>query len=84
MPLFIVSLLCVGILLQILGVAVSFWDLNGSDDPFTTSLLSGFAVLPNESVLSPLLHCLFASIVAGSSYQYLRQDMLFRPPLSSF
>ena len=84
MSLFMISLLCLGILLQILGVAVSFWDLNGSDDPFTTSLLSGFAVLPSESVLSPLVHCLFAIIAIESSYQYLRQDRLFRPPLSSF
>ena len=80
--LFITILLCLGILLQILGVPVSFWDLNGSDDPFTTSLMIGFAVLPSRLVESPLLQCIRAFTKTEPSYQRLRQYMLFHPPLS--
>jgi hypothetical protein len=77
-----IVLLSFAVLLQILGVAVSFWDLNGSDDPFSISLMTGFAVLPSASVMSPVLQCLLGFTITGSSYQHLRQYMLFHPPLS--
>src|SRR5918994_3232136 len=46
----IIALLCVGVFLQILGAAVAFWAVDGSDDPFMSSILTSFAVLGNESV----------------------------------
>ena len=76
------ALLCLCVLLQILGVAVSFWDLNDSDDPFTTSIITGFSIPSIEQVLSPLLQRLLGFSITGSGYQHLRQDMLFHPPLS--
>ena len=78
----ITVLLCLGVLLQILGVAVSFWDLNDTDDPFAASPITGFAVLPTDSVMSPLLQTLLGFTLTGASYEHLAQGMLFHPPLS--
>jgi hypothetical protein len=78
----IIALLCVGVFLQILGAAVAFWDVDGSDDPFMSSILTSFAVLGNESVFLVLLQCLFGVAMITVSYQQLRQDTLFHPPLS--
>jgi zinc transporter ZupT len=64
----IIALLCVGVFLQILGAAVAFWDVDGSDDPFMSSILTSFAVLGVAMITV--------------SYQQLRQDTLFHPPLS--
>jgi hypothetical protein len=78
----LIVLLCLGILLQILGASVSFWDLNGSDDPFTASVLLSYAVLWTPSVPYPLRQCFVAIQGTPSRQQYLHQQMLFRPPLS--
>lgn len=82
--LFLIGLLCLGVFLQILGVPVTFWDLSDSDDPFTASVQSGFAVLPGEWLLTPFFYCLLACPGVGPSYQHLHQYRLFRPPLPSF
>lgn len=80
--LLMILLLCLGVLMQILGVAVSFWDLNDTDDPFAASLITGFAVLPADSVMSPLLQTLLGFTLTGASYEHLAHGMLFHPPLS--
>jgi zinc transporter ZupT len=78
----IIALLCVGVFLQILGAAVAFWDVDGSDDPFMSSILTSFAVLGNESVLLVILQSMLCVAMISVSYQQLRQDTLFHPPLS--
>jgi len=63
-----------------LGVSISFWDLKGSDDLVSTSILTGFAVLSENPGLSPRLPSVVTSIVTASSYQSLLPYMLFHPP----
>jgi hypothetical protein len=77
-----IGLLCLGVLLQMLGVAISFWDLNGSDDLLITSILTGFAVLSEEAVFL-VLDSLFTSIPTASLYEALVPDGFFHPPMSS-
>jgi len=77
-----IGLLCLGVLLQMLGVSVSFWDLNGSDDLLSNSILTGFAVLPDDPVLFPGLCSIFVLIAAASLYQSLFSYSLLRPPHS--
>ena len=78
----IIALICIGVFLQVLGAAVAFWEIDGSDDPFISSILTSFAVLGNESVFLVLLRCLLGYALIRVSYQHLRQDTLFHPPLS--
>jgi hypothetical protein len=81
--LLMIGALCLGVLLQMLGVSVTFWNLNGSDDLLSTSILTGFAVLPDNSELAPRLLAMFTSIPAASHYQFLLPYGLFHPPLFS-
>ncbi len=81
--LLVVSVLCCGVMLQILGVTVTFWDLNGSSDLVASSLLEGFAVLPGDPVLSPILPSWVTAIVEEDAHRDLREQMVFHPPLSS-
>jgi len=76
-----IAVLCLGVCLQILGVSISFWDLNGSDDVLSNSILTGFAVLPDDPGLPPVLRSIFTLIVSPSVYQALLPYRLFRPPL---
>jgi hypothetical protein len=76
-----IAVLCLGVCLQILGVSISFLDLNGSDDVLSNSILTGFATLSNDPWLSPLLRSLFAFIATASFYQAMLSYRLFRPPL---
>jgi len=63
-----------------LGVAISFWDLNGTDDLLSNSILTGFAVLSDDPGLFPGLRSIFVLIAAASLYQSLLSYGLFRPP----
>jgi hypothetical protein len=78
-----IAVLCLGVCLQILGVSISFWDLNGSDEVLSNSILTGFATLSDDPWLSPLLRSLFAFIVTASMYHSMFLYRLFRPPLST-
>ena len=78
---FVVVVLCVGVLLQILGVAVSFWELHGSDDPFYISLMTGFALVSSECPLSPLLTTVLQFTPLSFCIECLRPYLLFHPPL---
>lgn len=75
-----IGALCLGVLLQMLGVSVTFWNLNGSDDLLSTSILTGFAVLPDDPGLAPRLFAIRTSIPAASHYQFLLPYGLFHPP----
>ena len=78
---FTIAVLCLGVCLQILGVSISFWDLNGSDEVLSNSILTGFATLSDDPWLSPLLRSLFAFIATASMYHSMFLYRLFRPPL---
>jgi hypothetical protein len=80
--LLIIALICIGVFLQILGAAVAFWEIDGSDDPFISSILTSLAVLGHESVFLVLLRCLLGVALIRVCYQQLRQDTLFHPPLA--
>src|SRR5215467_14163259 len=75
-----IGALCLGVLLQMLGVSVIFWNLNGSDDLLSTSILTGFAVLPDDPGLMPRLLTMFTSIPAASYYQFPLPHGLSHPP----
>ena len=75
-----IGLLCLGVLLQMLGVAISFWDLNGTDDLLSNSILTGFAVLSDDPGLFLRLCSMFILIATASIYQSLLSSGLFRPP----
>ena len=75
-----IGLLCLGVLLQMLGVSVSFWNLNGTDDLLSNSILTGFAVLSDDPGLSLRLYFIFILIATASIYQSLLSYGLFRPP----
>ncbi len=87
----IIALLCVGVFLQILGAAVAFWDVDGSDDPFISSILTSFAVLGNESVFLVLLQCLLGVAMirvslptASPGHAFPSSSLLASPALFGF
>lgn len=82
--LLLISLLCVGITLQMLGVSLAFWDLNGSSDLVESSLLEGFAIISTEPVLSPIFRSLYSSDTVSLTYQRSPQHLFFHPPLPIF
>ncbi len=79
--LFLIGLLCVGITLQILGASLSFWDLDGSSDPIESSLLEGFSIVSMQPVLWTIGQFLIRLNTGGPIYQFLAEDLFFRPPI---
>ena len=76
-----VSALCCGVILQMLGVPVTFWDLDDTADFFSTSLLEGFAVPSNGPMVFPWSRAVFAAIVGERLYYSLSPPLVFHPPL---
>ena len=76
-----ISFLCLGVFLQILGVPISFWNLNCADEAVTATLLCGFAVITNESFLPLHYAALLVLIGVVLGYFYEGQNVPFRPPL---
>jgi hypothetical protein len=75
--------LCIGVLLEMLGVPVSFVDLDGSDAYFVSSLLISSA-LPSDPLQDTSLRpSLFYPDRSAPPYRILRENMLFHPPLSA-
>jgi hypothetical protein len=79
----LITLLCVGVLLQMLGVPVSFVDLDGSDDDFVSILLISSALPPAQLQDTLLRSSRFHPDRPASAYRVLRENMLFHPPLSA-
>lgn len=77
----LVILICLSVLLEILGVPVTFWDLTDSDDPFTTSIMMGLTVVSSPVAVSLLTEHLVSLTLLGPPYHYLGQPSVFRPPL---
>ena len=78
-----VGLLCLGVFLQMLGSPLSFWDLNGSDDEFVSSLLVGLAVPSAQPHAMPLHSYLLHRDGSAPAYCLLYENVLFHPPISA-
>ena len=78
--LLLIGLLCVGVLLQILGAPLTFWDLDGSCDLLELSLLLSVAIISATPVLSLLCGFLYVS-EATLAYRLSPQHLFFHPPL---
>ena len=78
-----IGLLCLGVFLQMLGAPVSFWDLDGSEDDFISSLLMGVAVLSSDPHYSPVHSSLLIRLISAPRYSFLYEHVLFHPPLSA-
>ena len=76
----LIPLLCIGVMLQILGAPLTFWDLDGSCDLIELSLLSAVAIISAMPVLSPLLGTLYISEVS-LTYRLSSEHLFFHPPL---
>ena len=76
-----IGLICLGVVLQMLGAPISFWDLNGSEDDFISALLMGVAVLSGEPHYSPLHSSLLIRLISAPRYSFLYEHVLFHPPL---
>jgi len=79
-----IALLCLGVFLQMLGLPVTFWDLNGSDEDFVSALLMGVSIISNDSFIMPFFQWVFASHLLLTLYFYSRPVSFFRPPLAAF
>ena len=79
--LFLIGLLCVGIMLQILGAPRSFWNLDSSSDPVASSLLEGLSLVSHAPMVSTSFPYVFAFDTPSPAYQFAAQHCFFHPPL---
>lgn len=76
----LIGVLCVGILLQILGVPLTSWDLDGSCDLMELSLLEDVAIISATPVLSPIFGSLYVS-EDSLAYRCSLLHVFFHPPM---
>lgn len=76
------GVLCIGIVLQILGAPLAFWDLDGSNDLAASAQLEGFSLMSGAPVVAPLVHCVFSFDTADPTYQFSAAHLFFHPPLA--
>lgn len=62
--LLLIGVLCLGVLLQILGVSISFWDLDGWYDSNNSLLLDGSAIVTSALSAHPLFSPMAISIAS--------------------
>jgi len=79
----LIVLLCMGVVLQVLGAPISFWDLDGSDDDFISSLLMGACILSGYLHISPFHSYPSIVPISAAGYSFLHEHFLFRPPHSA-
>jgi hypothetical protein len=77
------GLVCLGVLLQMLGAPIIFWDLHGSEDDFISTILMGLTVHSDAPFSLPLLSFLLTIHISTASYIFLHEHSLFRPPVFS-
>lgn len=78
--LLLIGLLCFCVVMQILGMPISFWDLQDSSDMMKSSLSIGFTIpAPLETFFVALGPAGFIS-VAACGYGILAPHDLFHPP----
>jgi hypothetical protein len=75
-----VTILCVGVLLQMLGTPITLWNLDGLDDDFVSVLLMGIAV-HSTTHHPPLRSYLITPLPSAAAYAFRHEHTLFRPPL---
>lgn len=78
--LLLIGLLCIGVLLQILGAPLTFWDLDGSCDLVELSLLVAVAIISGAPVLFPILG---SWSLSEEAFMHRRSPLhvVFHPPL---
>jgi hypothetical protein len=81
-PLFL-GLICLGVLLHMLGAPIIFWDLDGSEDDFISTLLMGLTVHSDTPYSLALRSCLLTLLLSTVSYMFLHEHSFFRPPVFS-
>lgn len=79
-----IVLICLGVVLQMLGAPISFWDLNGSEDDFISALLMGVAVLSDGPHYSPFHSSVLIPLIWAPSYHFLHEYVHFHPPLFAY
>ena len=79
----LISILCLSITFQILGVPFSFGNLGGASDLIEASHLEGFSLI-SISGWTPILERLLSFSAARSRYHYSSADAIFHPPLAAF
>jgi amino acid permease len=77
----LVVILCCSILCQILGVSISFYNLEGPSDLIEASQLEGFSITSGTMVLSVVGQHLIALMTRKQDYRYSYVHSLFRPPI---
>jgi hypothetical protein len=78
----LIGLLCFCVTMQILGVPISFWDMNESEDLVESSLLEGFSLPSLGIAISVSLHRSLYSPSPPLEHDILLAQSLFHPPLS--
>ena len=78
----LIGVLCLSIMSQILGLPVSFANLEGSSDPIEASQLEGLSIVSSHLNMTPTLKCFFCFEGARWTYRLLYTRSFFRPPLS--
>ena len=81
--LLLIGLLCIGIVLQILGAPLAFWDLDGSSDLIASAQLESFSLTSRAPVVAPLLPCVCSFDTADPAYQFSAPQVFFHPPPAS-
>jgi hypothetical protein len=77
----LIAFLCCGVALQILGVQISFWQLDGSSDLVECTLLEGFGIIAAGPEFAPLVSYTLSSDVYDPTRRLPSLPLLFRPPL---
>ena len=77
----LILIICVGVFLQMLGAPVSFWDLDGYDHDFISSLLMGACVHTEDQHISPFHSFLSVISISAPRYSFLHESFLFHPPI---
>jgi hypothetical protein len=78
----LIGLLCFCVTMQILGVPISFWDMDETGDLVESSLLEGFSLPSVGTAISVSLHRSLSSPSPPLEYDIMLAQSFFHPPLS--
>src|SRR5690349_1451308 len=81
--LLLIGLLCIGIVLQILGAPLAFWDLDGSSDLIASAQLESCSLMSRAPVVAPLFQSVCFFDTADPAYQFSAPQVFFHPPPAS-
>src|SRR5689334_15797746 len=77
------GVLCIGIVLQILGAPLAFWDLDGSSDLVASAQLESCSLTSRAPVVAPLFQSVCFFDTADPAYQFSAPQVFFHPPPAS-